>query len=326
MANAFTTDATLNSAGTTAFEKLAYFNLRPQLHFQGIASVKPTNETHKGATVQFTMYDDLAPATTPLSETVDVDAVAISDDVSTVTLQEYGNAAITTARARNTSYMQVDADAAKLIGYNAGLTMNTLALTAIVAGTNVLYGSGGASDPTARNTIAAEDTLSAVDVRRALALLKSNNVMGFPGIGGMYRAFIHPMVSFDLRSETGAASWRDPHVYSDPGRIYNGSIGSFEGFEFIEDSSTGMTVANAGAGSTVDVYHTLFVGDQALAFAHAKSDEYRADGMPTIVHGEVTDKLKRLRPVGWKAFMGWNIFRQDAIYRVESSSSIGANT
>jgi hypothetical protein len=39
----------------------------------------------------------------------------------------------------------------------------------------------------------------------------------------------------------------------------------------------------------------------------------------------VTDLLKRFRPVGWKHFVGYSVFRQEALRRIESASSIGAN-
>ncbi len=52
--------------------------------------------------------------------------------------------------------------------------------------------------------------------------------------------------------------------------------------------------------------------------------EYGAQ--PTIVYGTVTDLLKRFRPVGWKHFVGYSVFRQEALRRIESASSIGTNS
>jgi hypothetical protein len=44
-----------------------------------------------------------------------------------------------------------------------------------------------------------------------------------------------------------------------------------------------------------------------------------------MVYGEVTDVLKRFQPVGWKHFVGYGVFRQEALRRIESASSIGTN-
>jgi len=38
----------------------------------------------------------------------------------------------------------------------------------------------------------------------------------------------------------------------------------------------------------------------------------------------VTDKLMRFRPAGWKALIGWNIFRPEARYVIKTKSSIAA--
>jgi hypothetical protein len=99
------------SSDTTAFEQLAYFALRSQPLFEMVADVKTTNQSHPGSAVQFNIYNDLAQATSALTETSDVTAVALSDSTVTVTLAEYGNAVITTAKLRGTSFLNVDADA-----------------------------------------------------------------------------------------------------------------------------------------------------------------------------------------------------------------------
>jgi len=43
------------------------------------------------------------------------------------------------------------------------------------------------------------------------------------------------------------------------------------------------------------------------------------------VIGNVTDKLMRLRPIGWYGVLGFKRYREEALYRIESSSSINAS-
>jgi hypothetical protein len=81
---------------------------------------------------------------------------------------------------------------------------------------------------------------------------------------------------------------------------------------------------NSGASGTIDSYGTLIMGRQALAKGISLGGEYGAQ--PTIVYGTVTDLLKRFRPVGWKHFVGYSVFRQEALRRIESASSIGTNS
>ena len=190
-----------------AFEKLAYFALRPEMYFDQFADVQATNATNPGASVKFTVFADLAAATTALGEAEDVTPVAMSDSQVTVTLNEYGNATVTTAKLRATSFLPVDPVAAQAVGYNAGLSIDTIARNVLEAGDNVIYATGGAVDPSSRTTVNADDTLSSNDVRRVVAQLRGANV---PTINGSYVGFIHPDVSYDFRSATDAAAWRSP--------------------------------------------------------------------------------------------------------------------
>lgn len=273
-----------------------------------------------GSSVIFTQVADLAIASTALNESVDVDAVAISDANVTVTLAEYGNAVITTAKLRGTSFLPVDPVVANVVGYNAGVSIDSVVINVLKAGTNVNYATGGTTDPTARNTIEPNDTLSAWDVRKVLAQLRGANVATF---GSYYASIIHPDVSFDLRSETGAAAWRDPHTYSQPEEIWNGEVGVFEGFRFME-SPRAPLFADAGSSTTLtDVYRTLFMGRQALAKAYSSTDGNGPN--PRTMPTPVTDHLRRFAGVGWYWLGGYGIFRQAALRAVESSSSIGTN-
>lgn len=311
------------SVDQTAFEKLAYFALRDEMYFDQFADVQATNATNPGATVTFTIFQDMAAATTALGEAEDVTPVALSDSQVSVTLNEYGNATVTTAKLRATSFLPVDPVAANAVGYNAGLSIDTIARNALQAGTNVIYATGGATDPSSRTTINSDDVLAANDVRRVVAQLRKANV---PTIGGSYVGMIHPDVSYDFRSATDAAAWRTPANYVNPQGIYTGEIGMFEGVRFIEAPRAPLFANasdNSGSAGTIDVYGTLIMGRQALAKGISLGGEYGAQ--PSIVYGTVTDILKRFRPVGWKHFVGYGVFRQEALRRIESASSIGTN-
>lgn len=326
MADAFTTVATLNSAGTTAFEQYAYFALRPALYFNACADIKPTRQSHRGSAVTFNIYDDLAPNITALSETADIDAVAVTDDVVTITLNEHGNAAITSAAARGWSYLEVSEDVANVVGYNGGLSFDCLARNPLVAGTNVAY----AGAATSRATVADTHTLAAADVREVAARLEDASVQRV--MNNYYKSFISPLVAKDLREETGAAAWRDPHTYTQPNEIWNGETGAFESFSFIHTprlSAPALAAAQGGPGgfvdggvTTTDVHPTLFLGQQALA--KTWSDKVSAP-LPQIVLGTVVDKLQRFVPLGWYWNGGFGRFREASLWRVEAASSIGAN-
>jgi N4-gp56 family major capsid protein len=92
-------------------------------------------------------------------------------------------------------------------------------------------------------------------------------------------------------------------------------------------STTTFTVdtANTGAVSATTVvtvtpvtrvFDTIVCGAQAMAEAVAEE--------PHIVIGNVTDKLMRFRPMGWYGVLGFAVYRDEALYRITSGSSIAA--
>lgn len=317
------TQASSLSTDQAAYDRLAYFALRSEMLFDQAADVQPTNQSMPGSSVIFTIFADLAEATSTLTETSDVTPVAMSDSQVTVTLAEYGNTINTTAKLRGTSFLDVDAAAANLIGYNAGDSIDKVVRDVLAAGTNVAYGGGGSSDPTSRESVAVEDIIEANDVRKQTAALRAANVATF---NGYYMGYIHPDVSYDLRRETGNASWNAPHVNVDTMNIYNGEIGTFESVRFIETPRAKVfTDASNGTSTTgtIDVYCTHIMGRQALAKAYSQVD---GNGMvPKVVRGPVVDSLMRFNPIGWYWLGGYGRFREASLRRIESSSSIGVN-
>jgi len=311
------------SVDQVAFDRLAYFALRSELLFDQAADVQPVQQAMPGTGVTFTIFADISAATSTLNEVTDVTPVALSDSQVTVTLNEYGNAVVTTAKLRGTAFTDVDSAAANIIGYNAGDSIDQVIREVLAAGSNVVYAGGGSTTPTSRVTVQAEDIIEAADVRKVVAQLRAANVATFDG---SYMGYIHPDVSFDFRSATDAAAWRTPANYVNPEGIYNGEIGKFESVRFIETPRAKVfTDASNGTSTTgsIDVYCTHIMGRQALAKAYATQDGNGA--VPKIVRGNVTDVLMRLQPVGWYWLGGYGRFREASLRRIESSSSIGAN-
>ena len=317
------TQASSVSVDQSAYDRLAYFALRSEMLFDQAADVQATNQAMPGSAVIFTIFSELAAATSTLSETADLTPATMGDSQVTVTLAEYGNTIATTAKLRGTAFLDVDAAAANLIGYNAGDSIDKVVRDVLAGGDNVAYGGGGSSDPTGRTSVAAEDIIEANDIRKQTAALRAANVATF---NGYYMGYIHPDVSYDLRRETGNASWNAPHVAVDTLNIYNGEIGTFESVRFIE-TPRAKVFANASNGTsstgTIDVYCTHIMGRQALAKAYSQVD---GNGMvPKVVRGPVVDSLMRFNPIGWYWLGGYGRFREASLRRVESSSSIGAN-
>lgn len=316
----YTTTTALTGVSKTAYDQLLYFALRPQLYFDAVADVEPTRQSMPGNAVVFTIINTLAVATTPLTQTTDVSAVALSDSQVTLTLAEYGNAVITTAKLRGTSFVDITPAVLNILGFNAGVSIDSIARNVLVAGTKVEYSQGTTTGvPVARTGITKKCTIRGIDIRKATASLRVKNV---PTIGPGYVSYIHPNVSVDLRQETGAAGWRTPHVYSQPTQVWTGEIGMFEGARFIETPRARVftTGGHTTTSAVTPVYATMVLGRQALAKAHSIVD---GNGpFPQARKGPIVDKLRRFVPDGWYWLGAYGIFRQTAALRIESSSSI----
>lgn len=208
--------------------------------------------------------------------------------------------------------------AAERVGENAAKTVDLWMGEEVQAGaTNVLF-VGQAS----RVALTAGNNLTAAYVRRVVALMRSANIPTFPG--DEFRAIINPMVAHDLMSETAAGGWQDVARYASPESILAGEIGKYHGVRFIQ-SNVANLFANAGAGGTVDVYSTFFFGPGCVAFGDLQSIRtYMVNP-----GGDHADPLAQAAVIGWKAMFGTKILINAAsgfrYYRVEASSSIGAN-
>jgi len=248
---------------------------------RSVADKRPARQAMPGSSVVLQIHNDLAQATSALTETTDPDSVAIPSTSSvTVTLNEYGNAALVTRKLQLFSLADVDPAIANIVAFNMADSIDEVAQAALVGGSNIRYATGGASTPAARNEIAAEDIITAADIRFAIAKLRAGKAV--PRKGSLFWCGIHPEVSHDLRAETGSGAWRLPHEYQSNEAIWAGEIGTFEGAYFVETPR--MKQATDGA-SSARVFRTILAGQQALAEAVAEE--------PHTVIGPVTDKLMR---------------------------------
>jgi len=96
------TQASSLSVDQQAFDQIAYFALRSEMLFDAAADVQPVAQSMPGSSVTFTIFSELADATSTLSETVDLTPTTMADSQVSVTLAEYGNTVNTTAKLRGT--------------------------------------------------------------------------------------------------------------------------------------------------------------------------------------------------------------------------------
>jgi N4-gp56 family major capsid protein len=308
MADAYTGTTAMSNLVKAAYDRYVEFALRSQPLFRNLADKRPVQQAMPGSTVVFSLYQDLAASTGTLTEATDPDAVAVSNTTNvTVTLNEYGNVVLETKKLGEFAFSDVDPAIANLVAYNMADSIDQVVVSTLIGGTNVLYG----GDATATNELVVADVITGSMIRKSVSKMRAGNSV--PREGMLYAAYMHPEVAYDLRGETGALSFEDIRKYTDPnvGNVLNATTGVYGGAYVVETPRA--YVATDGAGS-IQAYRTIIAGAQALAEATAVE--------PGIVQGPIVDKLMRARPLGWYSLQGWAIYRQDSLYRLETSSSI----
>lgn len=308
MANETITSSLDQLAATTAYDLLARTPLRAALVHEQFATVRASNLSHNGATVQFPFVADLTLSTTPLADEIsDAPQEALSDTAVTVTMAEYGRVVATSAKVRGTSMVAVDPIAAERVGRAAGVVHDELARLALAASANQYGTTGGTVD------------LSSSVIRKAVTKFRAANVQPFSN--DAYAAVIHPDQEYDLRVETDAAGWRYWAVNQAPSGapgdqgVMQGRVGVYEGANIMVASRTGKS----GAGATTD-YTGLIFGAEALAKAHSRVPGFGEYAQ--TVFGMPTDNLRRVVKVGYYWLGGYGILRTDAVAKVNSGSSL----
>jgi N4-gp56 family major capsid protein len=306
----FTGTSDISNLVKAAYDQYVRMALRSIPVMRALADVKPVQQAMPGSSVVFSIYSDLAAATSTLTETSDVSSIALGNPSQvTVTLNEYGSAVTTTKKLNLTSFNDVDAALADIIAYNAADSIDAVVAAVLTGGTNVIYG----GNATTTNTIDSADTISVADIRNAVTELRTNKAL--PRLGELYAAYLHPRQAADLRAESGTGGFQDIVKYTDnvSKTIIPGSVGVIEGAFVVETPRVPFAVnTNSPA---VNVYKAVVAGREALA-------EAMGQDINTVIGPEI-DALRRFRTIGWYYFGGFARLREAALYRIETSASAG---
>jgi N4-gp56 family major capsid protein len=251
-----------------------------------------------GSSVVFSIYSDLAQATSTLTESSDVSSIALGNPSQvTVTLSEYGSAVSTTKKLNLTSFNDVDSALADIIAYNAADSIDNVVGQVLCAGTQALFGTGGTTNPTSSATVLPVDTLTTADIRNAVVTLRTNKAL--PRIGELYAAYLHPRQSADLRAESGTGGFQELTKYVERTPFTAGAVGVLEGAFVVETprvlnglnlaagigtttTITNLAIASGTVTVTTAVAHGLGVG-QVVTFSNTVAPFTAVTGAATIL-------------------------------------------
>jgi N4-gp56 family major capsid protein len=259
-----------------------------------------------GKTIDFRRFSALAKATTALDEGVTPNGKKLVATNVTATVAQYGDYVTLSDMLDMTAIDPIVVEATKVVGRQAGLTLDTITRNIIQGGTNVFY--APKSDGTAVSTRSGLDAtckLTVDLVKRVVAFLKKNNA---PKIGDSYVGIIHPYAAYDLMSDP---EWKYPHQYQDTANIYEGEVGKIAGVRFVETSEA--KIFEGG------VFGTLIIGEGAYGVT-----EITGGGLETIVKqlgsAGSADPLNQRSTVGWKATKTAERLVEEYMVRIEHKS------
>ena len=302
-----TTSSGLSEEMKTYYSDYLIDNAIPKLVHDQFGQKHPIPK-NGGKTIQFRKYSPLPKLTTPISEGVTPDGQSLDMSVIEATVAQYGGYVTLSDVLLLTAIDNNLVQATKLLGAQAGATLDTITREVLNGGTNVIFAGG----KDARGDLDATSLLMVEDVKKAVRLLKSQNA---EQINGSWVGIIHPDISYDL---TNDPAWKDVKTYSDPSDIYEGEIGKLYGVRFVETTEAKIW-AGAGNGGRA-VYSTLILGDNAYGVT-----DISGGGLQHIVKqlgsAGTGDPLDQRATAGWKATKVAERLVENYMVRIESAST-----
>lgn len=250
------TTSTLSQLMQTYYDKLFVSMVqRSQIMEQG-AQKRPL-PSGNGKVVYFQRYSPLALISSSPTEGSNPSAVDLSATNVSCTVAEYASYTTISKLLSLTAIDPKMKGAVEVMGINAGESRDALIrTTSMDAGTAQLAGSKSLI-----SDVAASDTFSAAEVRKAVKTLKLAKALKYAD--GYFLGKTNPYGSYSLMGDT---TWVNAHTYKDGDNLYKGELGRLHGVRFVEGSEVTTT------SSTVSVYNSYIHGREAFAVTDLEGD------------------------------------------------------
>lgn len=278
-----------------------------------------------GKTIEFRSFSPLAKALTPLTEGVTPTGNQLDVKAITATVDQYGDFIVQSDVLELTALDNTILEATKLLGRQAGKTLDTITRDILVSGNSVMYApkiNASTGAETAVSSRAGLDTTCVLTVDLIEQVVAELRAMDAPTIDGYYIGIVHPYAMYDLMRDP---DWRKPHEYVDSSNLYQGEVGEIGGVRFVQSTEAKIwrdSTCPAQTGATpayYAVFASLFFGDGAYGVT-----EVEGGGLQTIVKQKgsagTADPLDQRSSVGWKALKTAKILLPEYLIRVEHMS------
>jgi len=275
------------------YEKEMYDRLIPELNWfkWGMKKRLPRKS---GSTVSIRRFENLAVATTAITEGVIPDGADLVVVKRSATVLEYGNYVKTTEFLQLVGLDDTVVELSQLLGENAGQSIDIIVRDVVLAGTNVFYANGVAS----RVLVATNITYN--DILRLARTMKVNHVkkinMGNGKMGFIFA--VDPYVAYDVKQLT---EYEDYNKHQNSEDLRMGIIAVLGGLMFVEVDN-GKIAVGEGAGGE-DVHLSYVIGRDAYMVP-----DIEGSSKPSIIvkapgSAGTNDPLNQISSVGWKAVL-----------------------
>lgn len=298
---------------TLGANTIEVYNVRKTLEFAKPKLVYPQFGApdmimkRKGQTASWLKFTKLAIPSSVLDDSPTWAPETVTESTVTATLQLWGNGVELVEALEQTSFLDLPMEYKKLIGQNAGETINEKVRDVLVAGTSVNYANAAA----ARQNLISTDTADLDDFIDVATALEASDA---PKIGEEYVAIISPYVKKRLMKDS---AFREAIRYLAKGStIFTGELVSVDATRFVV-TSTAPSVSNTGSNNSIATLdQSIILGDGAYGIARLLPGDFDVVVTPPGGHG---DEYKVKTSMAWKAYLKAVILQQTYMRRLESA-------
>jgi N4-gp56 family major capsid protein len=241
---------------------------RPALVHAQFCDDKPIPKM-SGTTMHMRRFELLTPATTPLTEGVTPAGNTLTVTDVPVSIQQFGDFIVLSDMFSWVAIDPILTEAADVLGFQAGQTLDQLSRNFMNIGTSVIYAGGAVS----RAALTVNNKYTSVEIKKSTRALQK--VYAAPYDGQNYIAIVSPDTVYDIQS---TSEWLNTGEYSDPEAIFSGEVGRLYGIRYIQ---SGIATIFAGAGAAgQDIHGTLTFGKNAFGKA-----EIAGENLQMVVKG-----------------------------------------
>lgn len=296
-----TTSTTLSGLMSIYYDKVFLDRAEADIRYD-YGAQKRTMPLNSGKTVYFNRFTPLAVATTALTEGTNPSSVAMSSTVVSATIAEYGTYTVVSSLFDMTSIDTNLKEHIEVMGQNAGETLDTLIAAAMSAGGTAQIVGGKVL-----TAVAATDTLTGAEIRKAARTLKKNKAKAFSD--GFFRGIMPVSAAYDLR---GNSDWLAANTYVSTEFYKNGQVGAIHGVRFVETNNE-VYVA-----STVNVYETYVFGMNAYGTLNLAGQPEKRIFVKNPGANDTSNPLDLYSTIGWKSYFVAKVLNANWLIKIQT--------